>query len=203
MLTLNPSLHAVPVPDAGGGRFARRDNAGLPAGEDASARKAGTASGPAGSNELSAEEQRQLDRLQRVDREVRAHEQAHVAAGQGVVTSGASFSYTYGPDGKAYATAGEVGVDTSAEKDPQANIDKGIRIQAAALAPKDPSPQDYKVAAIGSQLEAQGRADLAQERSGQGEQSEPGKASTTDPLRRRVEQAYSTVDNKPVFSAVA
>jgi hypothetical protein len=111
--------------------------------------------------ELTPEQQRQVTRLKEIDQNVRAHEAAHLRAGHGVVTSGASYTYTYGPDGKAYAVGGEVGVDTSAEAKPQANIDKGRRIQAAALAPSDPSPQDYRVAGVGAQLEARGRADLA------------------------------------------
>ena len=112
---------------------------------------------------LTLEEQRQVASLQQIDRNVRAHEQAHISAGRGVVTGSVNYSYTYGPDGKQYAVGGEVGIDTSAEKKPEANIDKGIRIQAAALAPRDPSAQDYRVAAIGSQLETQGRTDLAQQ----------------------------------------
>src|SRR5512147_909818 len=92
--------------------------------------------------ELNPAEQRQVTRLKEIDQNVRAHEAAHMRAGHGVVTSGASYTYTYGPDGKAYAVGGEVGVDTSAEAKPQANIDKGQRIVAAALAPSDPSPQD-------------------------------------------------------------
>lgn len=113
--------------------------------------------------QLSTEEQRAVAQLQQIDRNVRAHEAAHVAAGYGVVTSGASFTYTYGPDGKQYATGGEVGIDTAAEKKLEANIDKGQRIQAAALAPRDPSSQDYRVASIGAQLEGQGRSDLARQ----------------------------------------
>ncbi|RTL56538.1 MAG: hypothetical protein EKK46_04090 [Rhodocyclaceae bacterium] len=113
------------------------------------------------SKELTAQQQREVARLQQIDRDVRAHEQAHIAAGHGVVTSGPNYTYTYGPDGKQYATGGEVGIDTAPAHKPQANIDKGIRIQAAALAPRDPSPQDYRVAAVGSHLETTGRNDLA------------------------------------------
>lgn len=113
------------------------------------------------SQELTQEQRRQVARLKEIDQSVRAHEAAHLRAGRGVVTSGASFSYTYGPDGRAYAVGGEVGVDTSSEANPQANIDKGQRIRAAAMAPSDPSAQDHRVASVGGQLEAQGRADLA------------------------------------------
>src|SRR5690606_23534349 len=74
------------------------------------------------------------------------------------------YEYTYGPDGKQYAGAGEVGIDTSPEAAPQANIDKGQRIQDTALAPVNPSPQDRGVAATGLRLEDQGRSDLRAER---------------------------------------
>jgi hypothetical protein len=118
----------------------------------------------AGPAELTADQRRAVAELQEIDRNVRAHEQAHIQAGRGVITSGPNYTYTYGPDGKQYAVGGEVGIDTSPERKPEANIDKGVRIQAAALAPRDPSPQDYRVATVGGRLETQGRSDLAQQR---------------------------------------
>lgn len=157
-------------------------------------------------NELTLEQQRQVQELQQIDRAVRAHEQAHLAAGRGVVTSGANFSYTYGPDGKQYAVGGEVGIDTSPEEKPEANIDKGQRIQAAALAPADPSPQDHRVAAIGVRLESQGHMDLQRQQREQ--QVESGahqpppstqagvfsaintSASLSDALRQQVTHTY-------------
>jgi len=148
---------------------------------------------------LTPEQQRQVAELQQIDRTVRAHEQAHLSAGRGVITSAANFSYTYGPDGRQYAVGGEVGIDTSAERKPEANIDKGVRIQAAALAPKDPSPQDYRVASIGGQLEAQGRSDLALQQAEQralevernAQQREQAREQLDNsPERQRVEQAY-------------
>lgn len=114
--------------------------------------------------ELSPEQQRVVAELKATDQHVRAHEQAHISAGRGVVTSGAQFTYTTGPDGVRYAVAGEVGIDTSREHKPEANIDKGQRIQAAALAPSDPSPQDHRVAAVGAELEADGRSELSAQR---------------------------------------
>lgn len=118
----------------------------------------------AGEAELSPEEQRRIAELKRIDAAVRAHEQAHIAVGRELITSGPNYEYTYGPDGKRYAVGGEVGIDTSPEREPEANIDKGQRIQDTALAPVDPSPQDYRVAATGKQLEDQGRRDLRAER---------------------------------------
>ncbi|QDX82920.1 hypothetical protein B9N43_10045 [Denitratisoma sp. DHT3] len=150
--------------------------------------------------ELSPEQQRQVRELQQIDRAVRAHEQAHITAGRGVVTSGANFSYAYGPDGKQYAVGGEVSIDTSAERKPEANIDKGRRIQVAALAPADPSPQDHRVAAIGAGLEEQGYLDLERQRlvaMDQGDPpAQPPSAATTavqsgqDDRQRQVARAY-------------
>lgn len=152
----------LPRSEAGTATAKPATEASAPAAEPAATPT--TAVAKAGKQVLTAEQQQQVRELQRIDQNVRAHEQAHLSAGQGVVTSGASFTYTYGPDGKQYAVAGEVGIDTSAEGEPQANIDKGLRIQAAALAPRDPSPQDYQVAAVGSRLVGQGQSDLVVQR---------------------------------------
>jgi len=121
-------------------------------------------SSAAARTELSPEQQRQIAALKATDLRVRNHEQAHISAGQGVVTSGAQYTYTTGPDGVRYAVAGEVGIDTSRERKPEANIDKGQRIQSAALAPADPSPQDRRVAAVGAELVADGQSELNAQR---------------------------------------
>lgn len=119
----------------------------------------------AGKGQLSPAEQRRVDELERIDAEVHAHEQAHITVGRDLITSAPSYDYVYGPDGKRYAVAGEVGIDTSPEQRPQANIDKGQHIQATALAPQDPSPQDYRVAATGKALEQRGREELRTQQS--------------------------------------
>jgi hypothetical protein len=90
-----------------------------------------------------------------------------MSAGSGLITNAASYTYTYGPDGKQYAVGGEVGIDVSAESKPEANIAKGRQIQAAALAPGDPSAQDYRVASQGAQLELQGRSELSEQQAQQ------------------------------------
>jgi hypothetical protein len=100
-----------------------------------------------GIKELSAEEKKEVAKLQSQDQEVRSHEAAHVAAGGQYVRGGASFSYQNGPDGKKYAVGGEVSIDTSAVKgDPKATIQKMQTVQRAALAPANPSGQDRAVA---------------------------------------------------------
>lgn len=45
------------------------------------------------SRELSAEQQRQVQELREIDRKVRAHEQAHIAAGGDLVRGGATYTY--------------------------------------------------------------------------------------------------------------
>ncbi len=106
-------------------------------------------------------QQRQLEQLKRIDAQVRQHELAHLRTGGSLVIGSAAYTYTYGPDGKAYATGGEVTIDTSPEKTPRATVDKGEHIQAAALAPADPSAQDYRVAALGAQMVERGRSEEA------------------------------------------
>ncbi|MEC4595218.1 MULTISPECIES: putative metalloprotease CJM1_0395 family protein [Nitrospirillum] len=96
---------------------------------------------------LSDAQQQQVDKLKTVDRAVRAHEAAHKAAG-GPYAGSESFTFTTGPDGQHYATAGEVAIDIgSIQGDPQATITKLETVRRAALAPADPSGQDRAVAA--------------------------------------------------------
>jgi hypothetical protein len=111
--------------------------------------------------QLTPEQQLEVAKLKQIDQDVHTHEAAHLAAAQGLATSGATYTYVYGPDGKRYAIGGEVSIDTSAESKPQANIDKGRRIRTAAMAPADPSAQDFQVASAGDQLVTLGRAELA------------------------------------------
>ena len=118
------------------------------------------AEGPDG---LTAEERAIIAELTQTDREVRAHEQAHLAAAGGLAR-GVSFSYTTGPDGKQYAVGGEVSIDTSpVSGDPQATIQKAQQVRAAASAPANPSGQDRAVAAQAAAIEAAARQELAAE----------------------------------------
>lgn len=116
----------------------------------------------------SLRQQAELQELKARDREVRAHEAAHAAAAGSVATSGPNFTFQRGPDGRQYAIGGEVNIDTSpVPGDPEATIQKAQTIRSAALAPANPSAQDRAVAAQASQLEAQARRELQQERTEQ------------------------------------
>jgi len=116
---------------------------------------------PPDPDKLTPEQQAEVQEMKARDREVRAHEQAHMAAGGQYVTHGATYSYEQGPDGQRYATGGEVGIDTSAESgDPEATIRKMQTVRAAALAPAEPSGQDLKVAAEAAQAASKARSEL-------------------------------------------
>jgi len=116
-------------------------------------------------NTPSAQEIKQIQSLKSRDREVRAHEAAHLAAAGHLAQGGATFSYQRGPDGVRYAVGGEVSIDTAAiQGDPIATLEKAQRIRAAALAPAQPSSQDLNVAAQAAQLAIQARAEINQQR---------------------------------------
>jgi len=128
----------------------------------------------------SPEEQRMLQQLQARDREVRAHELAHVAAGAGLVRSGASFAYQRGPDGRFYAVGGEVSIDTApVAGDPAATERKAEQIMRAALAPAQPSGQDRAVAAQAANMAMEARLQQALEAS---RSTAPGDNSRTPQL---------------------
>jgi hypothetical protein len=129
---------------------------------------------------LSREEQRVVRELQARDREVRAHETAHQAAGAGLA-SGASYTYQTGPDGRQYAVGGEVQIDTGAERDPRATIAKMLRVIAAALAPAEPSPQDRAVAAAARATMAEAQRQLQEQERAEREAASAGTESVAEP----------------------
>ena len=110
---------------------------------------------------LSEADLRRVEQLKQRDREVRAHEMAHVAAGAGVVTSGASYSFETGPDGRRYAVGGEVGINVSPGRTPEETLSRAEKIRSAALAPADPSGQDRQIAARAASMAAEARVELA------------------------------------------
>ncbi len=117
------------------------------------------------SQELSQEEKEVVEKLKRVDREVRTHEMAHKAAAGSFAKGAASFNYTIGPDGKKYAVGGHVNIDTSAvPNDPEATIRKAKAIRSAALAPASPSSQDRSVAASAVKMESKARTKLREDK---------------------------------------
>ena len=157
---------------------------------------AGGAKGPDG-EALSQAERLQVAELEVIDTKVRAHELAHLAAAGSYATGGASFQYAKGPDGRQYAVAGEVGIDTGKESSPEATISKMQTVRAAALAPADPSPQDQKVAARASLVIAEASQELQMIRLEQGKSKTGGTAKTEtglpgNPLPQAGEKAVAS-----------
>lgn len=107
-------------------------------------------------------EQNQINELRSIDREVRAHEMAHLSAAGGLSKGGPTFEFVVGPDGQRYAVAGEVQIDTAGVPgDPEATLQKAQQIQQAALAPAQPSAQDRSVAVAAAAMAAEARAEIA------------------------------------------
>ncbi len=106
--------------------------------------------------ELTASEKADVTRLQQRDQQVRQEEKAHAAVA-GDLAGPISYTYQRGPDGRAYAVGGSVGIQASTlSGDPAEAARKAGRLAAAANAATNPSLQDYAAAreayALGSQL---------------------------------------------------
>lgn len=142
---------------------------------------------------LSKEDQAEVKELTARDREVRAHEAAHLAAAGPYARGGASYDYQRGPDGKNYAVGGEVSIDTSeVAGDPQASLRKAEAIHAAATAPADPSSQDRQVAVAAAQMAARARLLVLEQR--QREQGYP--EDYTPPAIRAYNELASYFQNQ-------
>ena len=133
-----------------------------------------------------------LQELKNRDREVRAHEQAHVAVAGQYARGGPFYDYQRGPDGRSYAVGGHVNIDSGkVAGDPEATLRKAEVIRRAALAPAEPSPQDRRVAARAVSMAADARQEIMQIRleeisesrrsaKTQGQPADEGSASATD-----------------------
>jgi len=148
-----------------------------------------------GIKELDLREQRMVTQLQQRDREVHAHEAAHLAAAGSLAMGGANFSYQTGPDGRRYATGGEVQIDVSAVPgDPQATLAKSEQIRRAAMAPAQPSAQDVSVAANAGRMSAEARVEIMQLRLNSNE-SEGDANSRSDAISHYQNNATAPPEN--------
>lgn len=130
--------------------------------------------------EVSPEQQEVVQKLVARDREVRQHEQAHLAAAGPYARGGPTYTYQKGPDGKNYAIGGEVQIDTApVQGDPEATVRKAQVVRAAALAPAEPSGQDRAVAAAATKMEQQALAEIRSQ--GSSRSAEIGEESSGEP----------------------
>lgn len=128
--------------------------------------------------ELTQEEQQEVAQLKARDAEVRAHEQAHIAAAVGISVSAPSYTYQAGPDGKKYAVGGEVSISFSSSGDPEQDIQNAETMKNAALAPAEPSGQDRSVAKNAEKIIQEAKEKLSEQQDQQKEEivkSEPEK----------------------------
>lgn len=150
-----------------------------------------------GADGLTEAERREVERLRARDREVREHEMAHMTAG-GSYASQPSFRFVRGPDGGFYAAGGEVRIDTSpVPGNPEATIRKMQTIKRAALAPREPSAQDQRVAAEAEAAVIQARRELSE----QERQEQAARAERRDErdATRRNEDRIGHPGDEPVF----
>ncbi|MDA0690894.1 MAG: putative metalloprotease CJM1_0395 family protein [Nitrospinae bacterium] len=149
--------------------------------------------------DLSQEERQALTELKTRDREVRAHEQAHLAAAGPYAKGPPSFEFQTGPDGKPYAVGGEVRIDTSeVSGNPQATLTKAQTIKRAATAPANPSAQDRQVAAQASRMEAEARKEIREQRTEETESTTPASgAGATTPIKEAQQTSETSRPAKP------
>lgn len=145
--------------------------------------------------QLTEEEQRQIEELKSRDREVKTHEQAHIAAGGSYVLGGASYDYQTGPDGKQYAVGGSVNIDTSPVKgNPEATIAKAQVVIKAALAPAEPSGQDQKVASAARQMMSEARKELTYQKNTEIYAETKSEKTTTSAIKNNAENKKTALN---------
>jgi hypothetical protein len=158
-------------------------DAGFSAGREAAGKKPEKPSQPGATSSsgepLSKEQEAQVRELKKRDAEVKAHEQAHAAVG-GAYASAPKYTYTRGPDGNKYAVGGEVQIDTSPERTPDATIRKMDVVIRAALAPAEPSSQDRAVARQAQQQRLEAQQQLAQQQASERKPGAPEEAESAD-----------------------
>ncbi len=153
------------------------------------------AGAPARAGALDPAQEAEVRELKAADREVRAHERAHAAAG-GVHAGQPSYRYRTGPDGRRYAVAGEVAIDTSpVAGDPRATLQKADQVGRAATAPAEPSPQDRQVAAAAQALRREARAELNRQRAAESAGASPADAGSAAATAKDRDEAATAPPN--------
>lgn len=149
----------------------------------------------AGQDRFTQEELELITQLKRRDREVRAHEQAHLAAAGAYAKGGVQYTYQRGPDGKNYAVGGEVQIDTSPiSGDPEATLRKADQIRRAANAPAQPSSTDRAVAAEAAAMATQARIELSREQQSDVDENETSNRITLN--NDLLSNTYATPDRQ-------
>jgi hypothetical protein len=131
-----------------------------------------------GGKQLTADQKAEVAKLAARDRDVRAHEVAHLAAA-GSMASGVEYTYELGPDGRLYAVSGEVKVTIPIGLTPEQKLVEARRLHAAAEAPNDPSGQDITAVAQASKMETDALQEIDKEHAKSPHPPPPGAESHT------------------------
>lgn len=147
---------------------------------------AGEEQAKTGIQKLTPAEEQVVQQLQKRDREVKAHELAHLTSAGQYARGGPTYSYQQGPDGQRYAVGGEVPIDISKERTPEQTIVKMEVVRNAAMAPAQPSSADRSIAAAAAAIEAEARQEVQSARAdasqGQGKSSSVSQTTNEQPL---------------------
>lgn len=165
-----------------------------------------SSSSQANAEELTEEEEKIVRELKKTDAKVRAHEQAHKSAA-GPFAGPITFETVTGPDGREYAVAGKVEIDISPENTPEATIRKMDIVIRAALAPAQPSPEDFSVARQAQQIRLQARKELQDKRDAQrenkGENANSVDARSGSLLKNNKKQETENIQGQDKFLSLA
>ncbi|MBZ0264971.1 hypothetical protein K8I28_09910 [bacterium] len=129
-------------------------------------------------SELSESEKKEVQELKERDREVRSHEQAHLAAAGGLANGGPVFEYEKGPDGRQYAVGGHVSVSIGEGDTPEERLKNAKQAERAALAPAEPSAQDRKVASKARAEAQKAQKEMSEEKAEEMEAGSKGSGET-------------------------
>lgn len=153
---------------------------------------------------LSEDESAMVEELRQRDAEVRRHEQSHIMTAGAHALGSAQYTYQVGPDGKRYAVGGEVQVDMSeVPDDPEATLRKAQQLQAAALAPSDPSGADRSVAMAAARMATEARHEIMKEQT-EKIAAKPGKSPQEEKSKevgQKVEDGNTSIETQPFNAA--
>ena len=114
---------------------------------------------------LSSEEQREVQRLERRDLEVKTNQRAYVRDGGSYARGGTKLSNSTGSDGNRYATDVQVDRDLSSESASEATASMMPQVQRAGLAPANPSGTDRATDSIVDRRDQGAQAEIQEFRS--------------------------------------
>lgn len=114
--------------------------------------------------EMTEEQKRELEKLKKLDKEIKEHEEAHYRAG-GAFAYAPQYTYKRGPDGNNYAIQGTTRIRVEEGNTPEETIRNAQMIKRAAFAPRSPSDEDRRVAFKAIQMENKARQEQLKKKS--------------------------------------